>query len=261
MPKHISHRPHDVVVSTSRMTLGGSTCSSSLPSCRYNSGMVTSDRGGAIECSDKVRRPRASLGDVESVAKARPAAGLKSTSNVMMQKNKLAVPGVVLALFGAIAVTNYLSLARPLQVVIAGDSRNHGISATAHYEYYVVPSSIVFDLEDVGSNNSMADVTRVLLQYSATLRDREYSDVTLAHAGVSKFKLDGKYFHQLGADFDTQNPIYTIRTLPENVMNLDGSHAFSRWEGGWLGVFGKQMDDFNEFHKQWYVADMSKNPS
>lgn len=45
--------------------------------------------------------------------------------------------------------------------------------------------------------------------------------------------------------------IYLIRTFPENVKNLDGSPAFSTWEGGLLGVTNRQMEDFNAFMRQW----------
>jgi hypothetical protein len=173
----------------------------------------------------------------------------------------LASGGIALSILAMACCFNYFTASRPLQQVIEADSRNHGVKASAHFEYYVVPSSLVFDLEGVGPGNSMADVTRVLLQYSAVMKEHTYSDVTLAYAGTSKFMLDGAYFHELGVEFGAQNPVYTIRTLPENVKKLDGSAAFGRWEGGWLGVMNKQMEDFSEFHKQWYIADMSKSPS
>jgi hypothetical protein len=83
----------------------------------------------------------------------------------------------------------------------------------------------------------------------------------LGYAGTSKFMLDGAYFHKLGVEFGAQNPVYTIRTFPENVKKQDGSAASGRLEGGWLDVMSKQMDDFSKFHKQWYIADMSKSSS
>ncbi|MEM5366456.1 hypothetical protein V4C53_10465 [Paraburkholderia azotifigens] len=166
-----------------------------------------------------------------------------------------------IAIAGAVATCNYFSLSRPLASVLERDPRNAGISASAHYEYYVIPSSIVFDLRSVSSTNSPLDVTRVLLQFSAAMKDHEYEDVILEHDGTAKFRLDGKYFHELGDEFGVQNPVYTIRTMPEHIRRLDGSAAFGSWTGGWLGVFGKQMDDVNEFHKQWYISDIAKASS
>ena len=49
-----------------------------------------------------------------------------------------------------------------------------------------------------------------------------------------------------------------MRTFPENVYRPDGARAFDSWTGGVLGVLGKQMEDFNEFHKQWYIEDLRK---
>jgi len=57
-----------------------------------------------------------------------------------------------------------------------------------------------------------------------------------------------------------QNPVYTMRTFPQNVYALDGSPAFETWSGGLLGVLGKQLEDFSEFHKQWYLNEISAGP-
>jgi len=62
----------------------------------------------------------------------------------------------------------------------------------------------------------------------------------------------------LGKEYSWQNPVYTIRTFPENLINLDGSMAYPEWTGGWLRVTGKQMEDFNNFHKKWYLEDILK---
>ena len=169
--------------------------------------------------------------------------------------------GTVAVALAAIALSNYIFVQRHLSGVINADERNRGISAYAHYKYFVVPSSIVFDLRKLSDESSPADVTRVLLQFSETLKDRTFSDVTLSHSGRPKFLLQGEYFKTLGIEYGTQNPVYTMRTFPENVQKLDGTAAFGNWTGGWLGVVGKQMEDFNEFHKQWYIADLAQNGS
>lgn len=50
---------------------------------------------------------------------------------------------------------------------------------------------------------------------------------------------------------DGQNPIYLIRTLPEQMYRPDGTSAFGSRSGGLLGVFGGQMKDVNEFGRAW----------
>jgi hypothetical protein len=158
----------------------------------------------------------------------------------------------------AIWAANYFFAQRYLSDVIAADARNSGISASAHYEYYVSPSSLVFDLRSISSNTSMADVTRVLLQFAASRKNESYERVILSYRGEPRFVFMGDYFHTLGAEYGSQNPVYTMRTLPENVFHIDGKQAFGSWTGGWLGVVSKQMEDFTEFHKQWYLSEVAR---
>lgn len=167
----------------------------------------------------------------------------------------IALPFLIVA---AVAGANYVLLQRLLSGVLDADPRNEGIKAMVHYKFFVLPSTIVFDLRVVSSTNSPADVSRVLLQFAQTQKEKAFSQVTLAHKGSEKFQLKGSYFRTLGQEYGTQNPIYTMRTIPENVYHLDGSSAFGTWTGGMLGVMAKQMEDFRQLHEQWYIADFKK---
>jgi hypothetical protein len=91
----------------------------------------------------------------------------------------------------------------------------------------------------------------VLLQASSVLKERTFEQVHLARAGNVRFRLDGAYFKRLGEEYGVQNPICTMRTLPENVLKPDGTKAFPTWEGGLLGVAGKQMEDLTAFVAAW----------
>lgn len=59
----------------------------------------------------------------------------------------------------------------------------------------------------------------------------------------------------MGAEYDTQNPIYTTRTFPENLYLLNGEPAYNHWEGGLFGVASKQMDDFKDAYTKWFLGD------
>jgi len=59
-------------------------------------------------------------------------------------------------------------------------------------------------------------------------------------------------------EYESQNPVYTIRTFPENLYTIDGKNVYGEWTGGLLGVVTKQMEDFNDFHKKWYIDEMTK---
>jgi len=165
--------------------------------------------------------------------------------------------GAVAVLGCAIGAWNYFTLQHRAGQVLSGDPRNEGIKVFAHYGWFVDPTVLVFDLRQVSGENSPLDVTRTLLQFARTQQDRKFERVVLSYKGAPKFQLEGDYFNTLGIDYEHQNPVYTLRTLPGNVYQLDGSPAFGTWTGGLLGVVGKQMEDLNEFHKQWYLSEFA----
>jgi hypothetical protein len=152
---------------------------------------------------------------------------------------------------------NYFTLQRQASQVISGDSRNSGIKILVHYQWFVNPRALVFDLRQVSGKNSMLDVSRVLLQFAEKQKNHRVDRVVLSHKGTAKFMLKGEYFRTLGSDYQSQNPAYTLRTLPEHVYRLDGSSAFGTWTGGLIGVLGKQMEDVNELHRRWWLSDFA----
>jgi len=156
----------------------------------------------------------------------------------------------VISLVGGL---NYWFAHRSLSAVISSDSRNNGIEIFAHWESYVFPSTLVIDMRNVSGENSPADVFRVILNYAAVMKERDFKSVELAFRGETKFILKGSYFKTLGVEFGEQNAMYTVRTFPESIFRPDGRQAFGTWTGGILGVLGKQLEDFNTFHREWYI--------
>jgi hypothetical protein len=59
--------------------------------------------------------------------------------------------------------------------------------------------------------------------------------------------MKGSYFAELGREFSTQNPVYTLRTMPENMFLLDGHPAFETWTGGLLAVLGQRWKTLRAF--------------
>jgi hypothetical protein len=153
---------------------------------------------------------------------------------------------------------NHLTLQRKMAEVLDKDPRNKGVEVSVHYKTYVNPSVLVYDLRGISGTNSRLDVTRVLLQFAEQVKDRKFERVELAFRGETKFLLEGDYFQELGREYNFQNPVYTMNHLPENLRRPDGTRAFGTWTGGLLGVSLKQMEDFNDFHDQWYWRSLSK---
>jgi hypothetical protein len=170
----------------------------------------------------------------------------------MMRKTILMMVVVLMVGILNVSCTSSKEVAEPMEAVIQADARNTGVGMTAYYgESKAV---LVLDMKSIGGDKSPADVFRVLLQYASRVKDKTFERVELACKETTKFFIKGDYFRTLGVEYGTQNPIYTMRTFPENVYKPDGSRAFSSWTGGVLGVTGKQMEDFSAFHKQWYIT-------
>jgi hypothetical protein len=156
---------------------------------------------------------------------------------------------------GGVWIYNQVTCQKPLQRLLVADPRNGVLQAKAHLDGWIDPDSLVFDVTDISGNASQMDVFRVFLQYANAQKDRQYRKVVLASYGDKKFVLPGDYFHQLGQEYDAQNPVYTVRTFPHHVSTLDGAKPFPEPEGGILWVIGKEMEEFNQFNRRWYLDD------
>lgn len=129
------------------------------------------------------------------------------------------------------------------------------VEVLAYYRYGVLPNSVVLDIREVDLENSAAATIGGLIEFADALSERDFREVVLAWRGEPRFILGGRDFQEMGREAPYQNPVYTIRTLPEKLRRPDGSRAFSVWTGGMIGVLGAQMDDVNEFARQWYMLD------
>lgn len=163
---------------------------------------------------------------------------------------------VVLAFFGVLAFS-YFAVEQPLHRVLTADPRNQVVTASAHFDEWISWNTLVFDITDVSGSAREIDVFRTFLQYAQAMKDRHFGRVILACRGTKKFTLEGDYFQQLGQEYASQNPMYTIRTFPTHLTAMDGSKPFTEYVGGVLGVLGKEMEQFTEFNAQWYMRDMA----
>jgi hypothetical protein len=152
-------------------------------------------------------------------------------------------------------VYNEIALQKPLQRVLTSDSRNHAVTANVHFDGWIDTHTVVFDLSDVMDNSSEMDVFRVLLEYAKEQKDHQYRRIILAAYGQRKFVLPGEYFQQLGQEYDTQNPVYTIRTFSHHVSTMDGHQPFPEPDGGMLWILKEEMEQFTDFNKRWYLDD------
>lgn len=172
------------------------------------------------------------------------------------QKWALLLPLLLLSLIAGVYGYNYVKLQAKMEEVISEDFRNQGIEVSVHYAGYLNPSVLVYDLRSVSGENSRADVFRVFCQFAEKLKSESFQEVELAFRGETRFKLDGDDFQELGREYGLQNPLYTVRTFPEKLRTPDGQRAFPFRIGGLLEVATQQMEDFNDFHDDWYLDDL-----
>ena len=170
-----------------------------------------------------------------------------------MRKAALAVLVVVTLVLGG----NYLSATRHA-FAVTGQTANNGISVWAYHAYLMNPNVLVIDVRDVDGNKSIADVMRVFFQIAEQFKDRQFSEIQLASRGTTKFLIRPQHFQTIGRTFATENPMYLLRTLPENIRRPDGRPAFETWTGGVLGVLGAQMDDLTRFARKWFLNDYTR---
>jgi len=151
---------------------------------------------------------------------------------------------------------NYFGVNRIANDRLNTDPRNAGISILVHYRYLVFPNTLVIDLRNIKGEISQADVFRTLLQIAESQKSVNYSTVILSFRGYSKFYLKGQFFQTLGKDFERQNPIYTMRIFPSNLYLLNHELAYdSGATGGLLWVLARQMENFDDFSKRWYLDE------
>jgi hypothetical protein len=156
---------------------------------------------------------------------------------------------IVLAFFGGLAF-NYFAVEQPLHRVLTSDPRNQVVTASAHFDEWISWNTLMFDITDISGSAREIDVFRTFLQYAQAMKSKHFDKVILACRGTKKFTLDGNYFQQLGQEYETQNPMYTIRTFPTHLTAMDGSKPFAEYVGGLLGVLGKEMEQFTEFNSK-----------
>jgi hypothetical protein len=143
----------------------------------------------------------------------------------------------------------------PVHRALAGET---DASMIVYRRWLISSSQIVVDVRSVEGNQSMVGMDRMLFKSAEALQNQSFDEIALASGGKTRFLMDGSYFQEIGATFQTQNPVYTMRTMQEHLKNPDGTPAFGAWSGGWLGVLGQQMEDHNEFHQRWWLRDFAE---
>jgi hypothetical protein len=167
-----------------------------------------------------------------------------------MSKTLKTVGFSLLAAVIVVYLANLLTLKLPVSNRLEEDERNEDVSISVRYGYYMRPDVLVVALND-SEQAAPVDFLRVLLQTAEELQSRSFSRVELHRGYTHKFSMGGSYFQELGEEYEFQNPVYTARTLPEELRKPDGSQAYHNFGSGLFGI-GEEMETFNEFARDWH---------
>ncbi|HJT17706.1 MAG TPA: TFIIB-type zinc ribbon-containing protein [Thermoanaerobaculia bacterium] len=152
---------------------------------------------------------------------------------------------LVAALIGYSA--NLFLLQEPMNQVLKENSAFSGMDVSAHYEYWVVPGVVVYDLRDLTVRQTPIDVHTAFLEFAKKLRERRYRRVELSYHGVSKFEIDGSAFRRLGEEYARRNFDFVLYRFPHLFHSMNGNAAIPQ--------NASDRDALLQFHREWYGND------
>lgn len=139
---------------------------------------------------------------------------------------------------------NAVLLQKPVDEVLASNAAFQGMRVSAHYQYWVIPGVVVYDLEELSLKQTPIDVHTALLEFASKVRDKRYSRVDLSYRGTTKFSIDGDAFARLGHEYEKRNFEYVLYDFPRLIGKAEKAPA---------GPNGR--DELVQFHRQWYGED------
>ncbi len=152
---------------------------------------------------------------------------------------------LVAALIGYSA--NTFLLQEPVNDILRENSALRGMKVSAHYEYWIIPGVIVYDLEELSFRQTPIDVHTAFLEFAKKLKAKRYSRVDLSYRGTTKFSIDGASFTRLGEEYAKRNFDYVLYSFPRLFRPAAGTVP--------LDPHSPDRDALLEFHRRWYGQD------
>lgn len=152
---------------------------------------------------------------------------------------------LVAALIGYSA--NLFLLQEPVNDILKGNAAFHGMDVSAHYQYWVVPGVVVYDLRSPGFKQTPIDVHTAFLEFAKKVKEKRYSRVELSYRGTTKFSIDGAAFHRLGDEYSRRNFDFVLYSFARLFRPENGTRP--------LDDAMSDRDALLEFHRQWYGKD------
>lgn len=152
---------------------------------------------------------------------------------------------LVAALIGYSA--NLFLLQEPVNDILRENAAFRGMEVSAHYQYWVVPGVVVYDLKGLSFRQTPIDVHTAFLEFAKTLKEKRYSRVDLSYRGTTKFSIDGASFTKLGTEYANRNFDYVLYAFPRLFKPVEGIKP--------VNAAPNDRDALLEFHRRWYGQD------
>ncbi|PYQ60880.1 MAG: hypothetical protein DMF58_06685 [Acidobacteria bacterium] len=165
-----------------------------------------------------------------------------------LRNKKLVFVGtpLIAALIGYSA--NLFLLQEPMNQILRQNSAFNGMEVSTHYEYWIVPGVVVYDLRELSFRQAPIDVHTAFLEFAKRLRERRYQRIELAYRGTAKFEIDGGIFRRLGDEYAKRNFDYVLYTFPRLLHSIRPPHVDPASES--------DRDALVQFHREWYGHDL-----
>ena len=145
-------------------------------------------------------------------------------------------------------------LKNEMDAILETDPRNKSVNFSLQNS----GKNLDFCVHNLSDEASTMDVFRVFLHAADYLKNRQFEKVNLCFRNETRFVLDGANFLVIGQEFETQNPMYTVRTLPEKLSLPDGQAAYETHSGGLFYLMRVQMEDFSDMNNEWYMNELAE---
>ena len=146
-------------------------------------------------------------------------------------------------------LANFFLLQYPMNRILHENPAFSGMRISTHYQYWIRPGVVVYDLKDLGDKQSRLDVHTALLEYAKQLRDRSFQRVELMYRGKEKFLIPGPSFRRLGDEYQNRNFNFVLFQLPRMAHPVGESAADA----------GTGREALIRFHDRWYADDMRRS--
>jgi predicted nucleic acid-binding Zn ribbon protein len=164
-----------------------------------------------------------------------------------LRNKKLVFVGtpLVAALIGYSA--NLFLLQEPVNDIIRQSASLRGMQVSAHYQYWVVPGVVVYDLRSLSLRQTPIDVHTAFLEFAKELKEKRYSRVELSYRGKRKFTIDGASFARLGNEYSKRNFDFALYDFAGLFRAAEGTPPLAGPADG--------RDALLQFHRRWYGED------